>query len=347
MSRSSSMRSGTRKGRMVLAVTLGDAGGIGPEVALCAAQACARPGRLSLVLVGSRVAADAAARLRGLPAPPSWAPGDPPLPVALWEPVSLGAPAPAFGRSTAAAGKAAALWIEAAVDGCLTGCFDGLVTAPICKAGFEKARIPYPGHTEMLAALTGAARVAMLLVGGPLRVVLATRHLPLARVAEAVTPDAIRDAVELVAAGLPWMGLSGGRIAVCGLNPHAGDGGLLGGEERAVIGPTVRRLRRAGFPVEGPVPADVVFFHAARRRYAAVVAMYHDQGLAPLKMAAFDRGVNVTLGLPIVRTSPDHGVAYDIAGQGRADPGSMREAIRLAARLARRPNPWLRFRRRP
>jgi 4-hydroxythreonine-4-phosphate dehydrogenase len=202
------------------------------------------------------------------------------------------------------------------------------------------AGIPFPGHTEMLAALTGTRRFAMMLAGGGLRVVLATRHLPLARVAKAVTADAIREAAELTVESLPWLGFPEGRIAICALNPHAGDGGLLGSEERTVIGPEIRALRRRGYPVDGPVPADVVFYQALQGRYAAVVALYHDQGLGPLKMLAFDSGINVTLGLPLVRTSPDHGTAFDVAWSGKASPGSMIEAVRLASRLARRPNPW-------
>ncbi len=345
MSNSSSSRSGKSDRPPVLAITLGDVGGIGPETALRGALACARNRLARLVLVGSRAAADDAARLLKTAPLPAWAPGARPAPVSLWDPGSVWCPR-APGRATAAAGRAAAVWIEAAVEGCLSGFFDGLVTAPICKEGLEKARIPYPGHTEMLAALTGADRVGMMLAGGPLRVVLATRHLPLAKVPGAVTVDAIREAVALTAESLPWLGIPEGRIAVCALNPHAGDGGLLGDEEARVIGPEIRRLKRRGFRVEGPVPADAVFYQAVHGRYAAVVAMYHDQGLGPLKMLAFDRGINVTLGLPIVRTSPDHGTAFDIAWQGRADPGSMIEAIRLAARLARKPNPWVRPRRR-
>ena len=246
----------------------------------------------------------------------------------------------ARGRPTADAARAATAWIEAAVEGCLCGVFAGMVTAPLCKEGLGKAKIPYPGHTEMLAALTGARRYAMMLAGGPLRVVLATRHLPLSAVPRAVTREAIREAAELAFESLPWLGFPRGKVAICALNPHAGDGGRLGSEEADTIIPEIRALRKRGMDVEGPVPADVVFYQARLGRYAAVVAMYHDQGLGPLKMLAFDRGINVTLGLPIVRTSPDHGTAFDVAWTGRANPRSMIEAVRLAARLARRPNPW-------
>ncbi|MFO7534463.1 MAG: 4-hydroxythreonine-4-phosphate dehydrogenase PdxA [Kiritimatiellia bacterium] len=339
MSDLSNSPSGKTDPRTVLAVTLGDAGGIGPETALRAALSWTPSSRLSLVLIGSRSVADAAAELIGAAPLPAWSPGGAFAPVCLWE-SGQGRVKFTKGHPSVGAARDAAAWIETAVEGCLCGLFQGMVTAPICKEGFKKAGIPYPGHTEMLAALTGAPRFAMMLAGGPLRVVLATRHLALTQVPAAVTREAIREAVELTWESLPWLGFPRGKVAVCALNPHAGDGGLLGREEGAVIGPEICALRRRGLDVEGPVPADVVFYQARQGRYAAVVAMYHDQGLGPLKMLAFDRGINVTLGLPIVRTSPDHGTAFDVAWTGKANPRSMIEALRLAVRLARRPNPW-------
>jgi 4-hydroxythreonine-4-phosphate dehydrogenase len=305
-----------------------------------AASGRAWPASLRLVLVGARSVADAASSLCGAPRLPDYCPENRHTGPSLWDP-GPAAVALRPGRPSAAGARAAVAWIEAAVEGCLLGRFGGVVTAPICKEGLERAGIPFPGHTEMLASLTGCRRYAMMLAGGPLRVVLATRHLPLARVAAAVTQEAIREAAELTVESLPWLGFPRGRIAICALNPHAGDGGLLGREEAEVIRPAIRALRRRGFPVDGPVPADVVFYQARQGRFAAVVAMYHDQGLGPLKMLAFDSGINVTLGLPIVRTSPDHGTAFDVAWSGKANPRSMIEAVRLAARLARRPNPWL------
>lgn len=328
-----------RKRSTVLALTLGDAGGIGPEVALRAALDPAWPASLHRVLVGSRAVADAAAGLCRVRPLPDWNPEKPSAAVSLWDPRPIRL-ALRPGRPSGAAARAAVSWLEAAVEGCLLGRFDGLVTAPICKEGLGLAGIRFPGHTEMLAALTGTRRYAMMLAGGALRVVLATRHLPLAKVPAAVTAEAIREAAELTVESLPWLGYPQGRIAICALNPHAGDGGLLGHEEESVLIPEIRALRRRGFPVDGPIPADVVFYQACQGRFAAVVAMYHDQGLGPLKMLAFNSGINVTLGLPIVRTSPDHGTAFDVAWSGKADPGSMIEAVRLAARLARRPNPW-------
>lgn len=233
-------------------------------------------------------------------------------------------------------------WITAAVKGCMTQTFDALVTGPICKQSLHLAGLPFPGHTEFLAAITGTHSFAMMLLGGPLRVVLVTRHLPLAKVSGAITPAAIQVATRLAAQALPWLGVTQRAIGVCALNPHAGDNGLLGREEITIIRPALRVLRRQGLNIAGPVPGDVIFHQALRGHYGAVVAMYHDQGLGPLKMIAFEAGVNLTLGLPIVRTSPDHGTAFDIAGKGRAQAGSMAAAICLAARLARNKNPWSR-----
>ena len=180
----------------------------------------------------------------------------------------------------------------------------------------------------------------MMLFGDRIRVVLATRHLPLRKVAAALTVDTVVEAVEMLARALPWLGFRRARIGVCALNPHAGDGGALGDEEQTVIAPALARCRRRGWNVRGPVPADVIFHQHLAGQYDAVVAMYHDQGLGPLKMLSFENGVNLTLGLPIVRTSPDHGTAFDLAGKGRANPASMAAALAWAARLAARKNPW-------
>ncbi len=313
-----------------IAVTLGDANGIGPEVTLKALRQLGRVPGVQFVLIGTPAAVAphlgrGAALPRGL---------------LLWDPAPKLAPRGRPGRITADAARAAAAWILFAVRGCQAGLFDALVTAPISKEGFQRAGIRFPGHTEMLAALTGTRRFAMLLMGGPLHVVLVTRHLPLASVPAALTRENIAAAIRLTDEGLHWLGVRRRRIAVCGLNPHAGDGGLLGREEAELIAPAIRAARRPGLTLTGPVPADVVFYQAVHGQHDAVVAMYHDQGLGPLKMLAFDTGVNLTLGLPIVRTSPDHGPAYDIAGQNRANPASMVAALRWAIRLARRKNPW-------
>ncbi|MFC1461258.1 4-hydroxythreonine-4-phosphate dehydrogenase PdxA [Verrucomicrobiota bacterium] len=333
---------------IVLAVTLGDPGGIGPETALKAAHSGRRPSSLRLVLIGDRDILQRQARRLRLPMPPTWRPPEKETmasAVVNWEP-EIEPGARRFhrtwkpGNTGKTQGKAAALWIRSAVAGCQAGWFHGMVTGPICKKSLKMAQVPFPGHTEYLASLTGTKRYAMMLVGGPLRVVLATRHLPLSRVPRALTRNRIIEAVRLASQAIPWLGLKPNTIGVCALNPHAGDMGLLGKEERDTIIPALRLLRRQGVNVDGPIPADVIFHQALKHRYGAVVAMYHDQGLAPLKMIAFESGVNLTLGLPIVRTSPDHGTAFDIAGKGTAHPGSMIEAIRLAFTLAKRKNPW-------
>lgn len=327
-----------------IGITLGDVNGIGPEVALKAVYGARGPAGVQLVLVGSAGSVRRQARALKLPVPPPWepAPGKHPTPrVATWDPDPHHAPKPRPGKIEGDAARAAAAWIRAAAGACLDGRLDAMVTAPISKEGFHKAGINVPGHTEMLAELTGTKRFAMMLFGGPLHVTLVTRHVPIARVASALTRAKVLEAIRITGEALPWLGLRGRRIAVCGLNPHAGDGGKIGREEIRFIAPAIRAARKEGFDAVGPVPADAVFYHALRGRYDAVVAMYHDQGLGPLKMLAFDCGVNVTLGLPIVRTSPDHGTAFDIAGRGKANPSSMAIAVQWAIRLAGRRNPWV------
>ena len=217
--------------------------------------------------------------------------------------------------------------VETGARRCLAGEFAGLVTGPIAK----KDLAPYPGQTELLAHIARTKKFAMMLVGGPLRVALVTIHVPLADVPKLITQKKIVETIELTREACRRFGIRRPRIGVAGLNPHAGEGGLLGSEERRIIAPAVRRAQATG-----PLPADTLFYKAYRGEFDAVVAMYHDQGLAPLKMIAFDTGVNVTLGLPFVRTSPDHGTARDIAGKGIARPDSMIAAINRAAKLARR-----------
>ena len=332
------------KSPLVLGITIGDVGGIGPEVALKALHQVRWPVRYRFVLVGSGAVLDGLCRQSGWPRLRRWTPRDgvPADPVMLWEPVPCVRLRPHPGCVRADAARAAVAWIRAATQACLAGTLDAMITAPICKEGLLRAGIDVPGHTELLADLTRTRHFAMMLMGGPLRVVLATRHVPLARVPRVLTAAGIIEAGELAAEAIEWLGLRARTLGVCGLNPHAGDGGAIGREEIQMIGPAVRELRRRGHAVEGPVPADVIFHQARHGAYGAVVAMYHDQGLGPLKTLAFDTGVNLTLGLPIVRTSPDHGTAFDIAGKGIANAASMIAAIRMAARLASRSNPWAR-----
>ncbi|MGD9613477.1 MAG: 4-hydroxythreonine-4-phosphate dehydrogenase PdxA [Kiritimatiellia bacterium] len=325
---------------LAIGITAGDPNGIGPEIALRAALR-PQPARRRLVLIGHREVWERAARQIGRTLPPETPDLEPPLPRrCTWDPDMAPPPADRPGQVRADAARAAYAYILSATAAALNGRLAALVTAPICKAAFQKAGLREPGHTELLARLTGTRRYAMMLFGDRIRVVLATRHLPLRQVADALTADAVVEAVELLARALPWMGFRRARIGVCGLNPHAGDGGALGDEEKTVIAPALARCRRRGFDVAGPIPADAIFHQHLAGKYDAVVAMYHDQGLGPMKMLSFDSGVNLTLGLPIVRTSPDHGTAFDLAGQGRASPASMNAALDWAARLAARKNPW-------
>jgi len=318
-------------------ITAGDINGIGPEVAVKALLKAAKEARgVEFVLIGKMTTWKSVSGWRRLCNRQLYPP------IFLWDPVPELKVKPAPGKVRADAARAAAAFIRSATHAALNGYLDAIVTAPISKEGFKKAGIDFPGHTEMLAQLTGTKRYAMMLAGGSLRVVLATRHIRLVDVPRSININLIREQTTLAAEGLRWLGLKKRRIAICGLNPHAGEHGAIGTEELKIIAPAIKALRKAKVDVHGPMSGDTVFHHAAAGSYDAVIAMYHDQGLAPLKLAAFDTGVNITLGLPIVRTSPDHGTAYDIAGKDRANASSMYCAVKEAVRLARRPNPWKR-----
>ncbi len=282
-----------------VAITAGDPAGIGPEVAALAAA-------------DSRV-------------------------LAACEPVIYSPPDSArfaLGVLSAEAGRAAYDIIVRAVDDARKGDVQAIATAPVNKEAFRLAGLPWSGHTDLLAHLTGAADVAMMFHSDALRVVLATVHIPLADVPRALTAASVEMTIALTARELPRFGIARPRIAVAGLNPHAGEHGLFGREEETAIGPAIEACRRRGIDVSGPFPADTIFVRALKREFDVVVACYHDQGLIPVKLVAFGQAVNVTLGLPIVRTSVDHGTAFDIAGKGKADPESMIAAVLLAAKLA-------------
>jgi 4-hydroxythreonine-4-phosphate dehydrogenase len=291
-----------------IAVTVGDPSGIGPEIAVKAASHARVVEVCEPIIYGPTDAAGLAA-----------------FPV---------------GVVNAASGQAAYDLIVRAVGDARAGRVDAIATAPVSKAAFAAAGLPWRGHTDLLAHLCGrdANDVAMLFWSDALRVVLATVHIPLSDVPRAITTDGLVRTIALTAASLPSFGIARPRIAVAGLNPHAGEGGLLGPEDDAIIAPAVRQARERGLDVSGPYPADTLFVRAARGDFDVAIAMYHDQGLVPVKLAAFGKSVNVTIGLPIVRTSVDHGTAFDIARRGVADEGSMVEAIVLAARLARSSN---------
>ena len=299
---------------------MGEPSGIGPEVAVAAFQSLAgKLGERPIKLVGDpRVFLDCGTI--------------PPEAIVESYPVAvLRNPGVPESRNTRAVVDA----IDAAVALARNGAAAAAVTAPIHKAALMQGGFEFAGHTEYLAQLTGADRAVMMLVGGGLRVVPLTIHVPLARVPREITIEAIVDTGEIVLKSLRHdFGIAKPRLAVAGLNPHAGEQGEIGREEREIIAPAIEALRGGGFNVIGPLSADTMFHERARARYDAALCMYHDQALIPLKTLAFWEGVNVTLGLPIIRTSPDHGTALDIAGQGKADPRSMIAAIRLAAQMA-------------
>jgi 4-hydroxythreonine-4-phosphate dehydrogenase len=284
-----------------IALTVGDPAGIGPEIV-------------------AKAAADAAVR-------------------AVCEPVVFAPPAidgMRVGEVSAAAGQAAYDTLIRAVDAAKRGEVDAITTAPINKLAFAEAGLHWKGHTDLLAHLCGVERVAMMFHSPKLKVVLATVHVPLSAVPALITRDNIEAVLALTAAWLPRFGVTAPRIALAGLNPHAGEAGVLGAEDDAVLAPSVAAARARGIDASGPFPADTVFVRASRGEFDCVVACYHDQGLIPVKLLAFGQAVNVTLGLPIIRTSVDHGTAFDIAGKGVADAGSMIAAVKLAAGLARR-----------
>lgn len=240
-----------------------------------------------------------------------------------------------FAAGGAAAGRASLEYIDKALELIRSDQADILVTAPVSKSSIQAAGFPdFQGHTEYLAKKTGTKNFAMMFVGDDLKATLVTRHVPLKTVARILTKSEVYNAILLTHKYLKkYFGIKSPRIAVCGLNPHAGELGAFGDEERKIIFPAVKNARKTMAGVVGPVPADVVFHSAINKKYDAVIAMYHDQALAPFKILYFTSGVNMTLGLPFIRTSPDHGTAFDIAGKGIADPSSMIEAIKLACHL--------------
>jgi len=315
-----------------IAITVGDVTGVGPEVTLKALAAELPQDDCSYVVFGD---ADQLRDLNtrfnlgiDLQSPRIFIQNSTKLPSKL----PAGAPE---------AARAVLLWLSGAAKLCLAKETDALVTAPVSKEAILRIGTKFVGQTEFLSQLAGAKNTSMMLLGADdrdrwLRVALATTHLPIKDVAANLTEHKVFDAIANAAQACVDLGLPRTRVGVCGLNPHAGEGGQLGTEELTIIEPAVRRAKKQGFDVHGPFSADTLFYHVFRGEYDAVVAMYHDQGLVPLKMIGFERGVNWTLGLPFIRTSPDHGTAYDIAGKGIADPGSMIAALRLAKQLAKR-----------
>ena len=323
-----------------IGISLGDPTGVGPEVALKAIAAEAQNAATKYLLIGDENNARQLNSSLGLNLPLGkfssyGAPGKFFITNPLTEPLPEKLPA-----GSPLAANAAILSLRDGGERCLHGELDALVTAPVNKESIIRAGHKFIGQTEFLSELADTKRTAMMLLGTDehgrwLRVALATVHISIKSVPEKLTAEKITLAIELAAQACRDLGLPRARIAVAGLNPHAGEGGEFGGEEIKTIAPTVLAAQKRGFDVVGPLSGDTVFHYALQEDFDAVVAMYHDQGLAPLKAVAFDSGVNWTLGLPFIRTSPDHGTAYDIAGKGIANPGSMIAAIRLAKQLAK------------
>jgi 4-hydroxythreonine-4-phosphate dehydrogenase len=321
-----------------LLLTMGDAAGIGPEIIVAAF----RQGALSdaVVLADAGVMRRAGAPMTAVIDSPADLAAVPPGCLPVLQPAHLPADLATLplGRIDARHGAAAARCIEDAVHWVQAGQGSAIVTAPIHKEALAAAGVPYPGHTEMLQMLAAPPggplpAVRMMLANQELRVVLVTIHLSLRRALDAVTFDAVLQTLRIAHAAAAAWGQTRPRMAVAGLNPHAGEGGLFGDEEIRIIGPAVRAAAAEGLDVHGPFAPDTVFMRARRGEFDLVVAMTHDQGLIPVKYLGMEQGVNVTLGLPFVRTSPDHGTAFDIAGQGQADPASLLAALQMARRL--------------
>lgn len=310
-----------------LAITLGDPAGIGPEIVL---KALADPAILALahhVVVGDRAAlerTDPAATAALLRQPN----------VSLVDPGALRDTSDwVAGKLSAECGAAAVCYVKAATEMCLRGDVAAMVTAPLNKEAVTLSGMPFTGHTEYIAQLCGAGESRMLLINDKLAVVHVTTHVALRNACE-VSRQRIVRTIELGCQAMRRLGFPAPRIAVCGLNPHAGENGLFGAEDAGAIRPAIEEVHQRGIPCEGPLAADTVFLMAARGRYDLVVAMYHDQGHIPMKLLDFEGTVNISLGLPVIRTSVDHGTAYDIVGRNQADPRSLKAAIRRAAAMA-------------
>lgn len=323
----------------ILAITIGDPSGIGPEVVL---KALAHPGvyeACNPLVIGDRRILDRAMVNLGIPPMGIDDAGGPAT--AVYQPgtvtlIDLENADPAacpWGEISPASGKAAVEYVFTACDMAMTGAVDAIVTAPLNKAAMFAAGFQYAGHTELLTERTGADKVSMLLIGPKLRIVHVSTHVALTEAIKRVTTQRVIDVIQIAWDACRALGIAQPRIAVAGLNPHASEGGLFGKEEQTVIEPAIAEMRARGMDVSDPQPPDTVFLRATKGVYDIVVAMYHDQGHIPMKLLAFDSGVNVSLGLPVIRTSVDHGTAFDIAGQGIAREESMLAAIDVAVQM--------------
>jgi len=305
-----------------LVVTMGDPAGVGPEVTVKALARAEVRALGEIVVLGDRATLERAARVCGVAMPE----------VAVEDPGLLAAP-PEFGRLSGACGAAAVEYVRRATQMCLQGEADAMVTAPLNKEAVALSGLPFTGHTEYIQQLCGATESRMLLAGERLATIHVTTHLPMRRACE-MTQERVVRTLELGHEAMRLLGSAQPRLAVCGLNAHAGEHGLFGREEIEVIGPAIEEARKKGIEASGPHPPDTIFLAALRGAYDLVVAMYHDQGHIPMKLIDFEGTVNISLGIPVIRTSVDHGTAFDIAGRGQASPRSMEQAIRYGARMA-------------
>jgi len=310
--------------RPIIGITMGDPNGIGPEVIVKALHSAEVRELCETVVFGDAEIIQAAADNAGLN-----------INIKVENCSAFGKDDLNPGSIDKKAGQASLDYISTAVNSALAKNIDAVVTAPISKESTHLAGSAYPGHTEMLKDFTGADQAIMMFEGPRFKVMLVTIHTALANVPGLITKDRVTSTIKLTHDSLiNLFKISDPKIVVCGLNPHAGESGAFGDEEINHIIPSVEEAKKMGINIEGPLPADTLFYYANQGKWDAVIAMYHDQGLIPFKMVSFDEGVNITLGLPIIRTSPDHGTAYDIAWKGKADPSSMIAAIKVAARLA-------------
>ncbi len=325
--------------RPLLAITMGDPAGIGPEVVLKALHHVEVYQRCRPLVVGDRRILARAAGWLDIPPPVYDAVQDPgsgrytPGVITLIDLANADPEEIPPGKVSAAAGRAAVEYVMRACDLAMTGEVDAMVTAPLNKEAMHLAGFRYAGHTELLTERTGASRVTMLLVGPTLRVVHVSTHVSLQEAIRRVTRERVEEVIGLAHRSCLALGIEAPRIAVAGLNPHAGEGGLFGDEEAREIAPAIEAARSRGMNVSGPLPPDTVFLRAVKGEFDIVVAMYHDQGHIPMKLLAFDSGVNVSIGLPIIRTSVDHGTAFDIAGTGQAREDSLLAAIDVAVQM--------------
>ncbi|UJS21592.1 MAG: 4-hydroxythreonine-4-phosphate dehydrogenase PdxA [Candidatus Brocadia sp.] len=328
-----------KKSKLLIGITMGDPCGIGPEIILKSLNAPAIRECAQYVIIGNQGVFDLTARELDLPLSYreiSQLPDrDSAHPVSLLNMGEINQGIMKQKKPTAEGGDVSVQCVIRGINLAMSGHIDALVTAPICKEAIHLGGYGYPGHTEMLQIFSGAKRVVMLMVGGKLRVAFATTHIALREVPQSITAESILETITITDHHLKqYFGIKEPKIAVCGLNPHAGEEGIFGDEERKVIMPAIEKARKKGIDCDGPVSADTIYYKSLKGACDAVVAIYHDQGAIPLKLHAFETGVNITLGIPFIRTSPDHGTAYDIAGRGIANPHSMMEALKMAVGMA-------------